>query len=82
MPTLRSENYRRRQSDLEGWQVGIVSYKLGSRFICEIDNIDPGARLARAEGATRENAEQQAMVTAQRRLARTRIHAIDRGDSA
>lgn len=82
MPTLRSEHYQRRQADLDGWQVGIVSYKLGSRFICEIDNIDPGARLARAEGATREAAEQAAMVTAQRRLARTRIHATDRGDSA
>jgi hypothetical protein len=77
MPSLRSEHYQRRQADVDGWQVGIVSYKLGSRFICEIDNIDPGARLARAEGATREAAEEAAMVTAQRRLARTRIHATD-----
>lgn len=77
MPSLRSEHYQRRQADLDGWQVGIVSYKLGSRFICEVDNLDPGARLARAEGDTREDAEQAAMATAQRRLARTRVHAVD-----
>jgi hypothetical protein len=77
MPSLRSEHYQRRQTDLAGWKVGVISYKLGGRFICEIDNIDPGARLARAEGATGEAAEEAAMVTAQRRLARTRVHAID-----
>jgi hypothetical protein len=82
MPSLRSEHYQRRQANVDGWRVGIVSYKLGGRFICEIDNIDPGAGLARAEGATREAAEQAAMVTAQRRLARTRVHVVDSGDAA
>jgi hypothetical protein len=82
MPGLRAELFQRRQADLAGWRVGIASYKVGHRFICEIDNVDPGARLARAEGATREAAEQAAMATAQRRLARTRVHALDRGDAA
>jgi hypothetical protein len=77
MPRLRSELYQRRQADLAGWEVGIVSYRIGERFICEIDNVDPGARLARSEGPTREEAEQQALTIAQRRLERTRVHAIE-----
>jgi hypothetical protein len=77
MARLRSELYQRRQTDLAGWQVGIASYKIGERFICEVDNVNPGARLARGEGLTREDAEQQALVVAQRRLERTRIYTVD-----
>jgi hypothetical protein len=74
---VRAEGYQRRRQELAGWPVGIVSYKLGERFVCEIDNVSPGARLARAEGATREDAEREAMTTAERRLARTRVHDVD-----
>jgi hypothetical protein len=77
MPQLRSELYQRRQADLAGWEIGISSYRIGDRFICEIDNVDPGARLAKGEGATREDAEQQALTIAKRRLERTRVHAIE-----
>ena len=41
---MRAEDYQRRRQELAGWPVGIVSYKLGDRFICEIDNVNPGAR--------------------------------------
>jgi hypothetical protein len=72
---MRAEDYQRRRQELAGWPVGIVSYKLGERFICEIDNVSPGARVARAEGSTREEAERAAIATAKRRLGRTRVHA-------
>jgi hypothetical protein len=74
---VRAEGYQRRRQELAGWPVGIVSYKLGERFVCEIDNVSPGARLARAEGASREDAERAAMTAAERRLARTRVHDVD-----
>ena len=74
---MRAEDYQRRRQELAGWPVGIVSYKLGDRFVCEIDNVDPGARVARAEGATREEAERAAIETAERRLGRTQVHAVD-----
>ena len=51
--------------------------RLGERFVCEIDNVSPGSRLARAEGATREEAEDAAIAAAERRLARTRVHDVD-----
>jgi hypothetical protein len=71
---MRAEDYQRRRQELAGWPVGIVSYRLGDRFICEIDNANPGARVARAEGNTREEAERAAIETAERRLGRTRVH--------
>lgn len=71
---MRAEEYQRRREELAGWPVGIVSYRLGDRFICEIDNVSPGARIARAEGGTRDEAEREAMATAERRLERTRVH--------
>jgi hypothetical protein len=74
---MRAEDYRRRRQELAGWPVAIVSYKLADRFICEIDNVNPGARVARAEGATREEAEAAAMATAERRLARTQVQAVE-----
>jgi hypothetical protein len=74
---MRAENYERRREELAGWPVAIVSYKLGERYICEIDNVNPGARVAHAEAATREDAERAAIEAAERRLGRTRIHAIE-----
>jgi hypothetical protein len=70
--TLHSEGYETRRQDIAGWPVNIVSYKIGDVFHCVIDNVDPGARVARGEGASRAQAEQQAIEAAQRRLERMR----------
>ncbi len=36
--------------------VRIITYKLGSRHHCHIENLDPRVPLARAEGSSREEA--------------------------
>ena len=74
---MRAEGYQRRRQELAGWPVVIVSYRLGERFVCEIESAGAGARLARAEGATREAVEREAMATGSEHLARTRIHQVD-----
>jgi hypothetical protein len=74
---MRTEDYQRRREELAGWPVGNVSYRLGDAWFCEIDNVSPGARIARAEGPTREAAEATAIAAASRRLARTRVHEVD-----
>ena len=74
--TLRPEDYVRRRDHLAGWEVSIVSYKLGDTYHCSVDNVSPGARVARGNGATREEAESQALEAAARRLARTRRHPV------
>ncbi len=64
-----------KQKQLAGWDVRIASYRLGDRFVCEVDNVDPAARLARADGATRIEAEVRALEKAAELLRRTRVHA-------
>ena len=71
---LRAEAYRRRRDRLEGWDIGIASYKLGGRYCCEVDHVSSGGRLARGEGATREEAEAEALNKAREMLARTRVY--------
>ena len=69
---MRAEDYSERNEVIAGWRIHIVSYRLGDRYCCTIDNVDPGARVASAEGATREDAEGQALEKARKYLAQTR----------
>ncbi|WP_292371729.1 hypothetical protein [Mesorhizobium sp.] len=71
---LRAEGYRRRRERLSGWDIGIASYKLGGRYRCEVETFSPGARLARGEGATRDEAEADALNKAREMLAKTRVY--------
>ena len=50
------------------------TYQVGEVFYCTINNVDPGARFARAEASTRDEAEKQALAKAERYLAQTRRH--------
>ena len=70
--TLKSEDYRETKQELDGWPVNIVSYRVGEKWYCTIDNVSPGARFARAEGTTREEAESTALEKATRYLKQTR----------
>ncbi len=66
------EEYVEQREAILDWEVGIVSYKLGERYYCKIDNVSPGAAIARGEGTTREQARAQALAQAKDRLSRTR----------
>ena len=69
---MKAEGYAKRRQPLGDWTIEIETYQLGEVFYCTINNVDPGARFARAEGATREEAEQKALAKAERYLAQTR----------
>ena len=69
---MKAEEYTERQEVIDGWKVHIVTYRIGDRFYCSIDNVDPGARFARAEGATREEVERVALEKAKKYLGQTR----------
>jgi hypothetical protein len=69
---MKAEEYQETSFELAGWPVRMVSYKLGEKYIAKIDNVSPGAQVARAEGATRDEAESKVTEDAQRRLQRTR----------
>jgi hypothetical protein len=72
MEHFKPELYERRRANFDGWEVCITSYKLRDRFVCKIDNVDPGATIARGHGATREEAEAGTLERAKLRLGLTR----------
>jgi hypothetical protein len=59
------EDLRIRKETLGRWPIRITSYQLGRQFICTVDNVDPGAVIARAQAADRQTAEKQALQIAQ-----------------
>jgi hypothetical protein len=71
---VKAEGYERRRQELGGWPIEIETYQVGDVFYCTINNVDPGARFARAEASTRDEAEKQALAKAERYLAQTRRH--------
>jgi len=70
---VRAEGRQERVESVGEWRMRVVSYRLGDTWTCVIDNVDPGAVIARAHGASREAAEAEAEATATRRLERTRV---------
>jgi len=71
---LKAEEHKREEVVLGGWPAGITTYRIENTWICKIDNVSPGATVARARGVTREEAVEAAVAAATRRLAATRIH--------
>ncbi|MGH9347144.1 MAG: hypothetical protein ACRD26_07740 [Vicinamibacterales bacterium] len=69
---MKTEEFQERRDELGGWAINVVSYRIGGRYYCTIDNVDPGARVARAEGGTRGEAETAAIEKATRYLQQTR----------
>ena len=61
----KPQDYSERKAVLAGWPVQIVSYKLGDVYHTTIDNTDPGAWVVKAQGATKIEAETQALKEAQ-----------------
>ncbi len=73
---MKPQDYVERKIEIEGWPVNLTSYQLGDLFYCKIDNVSPGAWLARTTAPTREEAEQKALERAKQLLARTRRQAV------
>jgi hypothetical protein len=73
---MKAEGYRERRVDIDGWEVNLTSYKIGDTYHCHADNVSPGARIARAHGASSEEAEQRAIERSREHLSKTRVRAI------
>jgi hypothetical protein len=65
---LKAEQHHIEKREIAGVKVSVQSYKIGDRFHCHVSNDDPGATIARAEGATIEQALQLAMQKVRQRL--------------
>jgi hypothetical protein len=72
MQTTETQNFQERQLEVNGWQVRLTSYRVGDKYVCQADNVSPGACLARFSAATLEEAESQALSKAKHLLGKTR----------
>ena len=61
----KPEEYSERKTELAGWPIAIVTFRLGSVYHTTIDNTDPGAWVVKAEGATKQEAESKALKDAE-----------------
>ena len=68
--------FQREVTSIAGWPARITTYRVGARWVCVIDNVDPGAAVSRGRGDTREAAVSQAHESASRRFAATRRQSV------
>ena len=62
-----------RQLQLEGVEVAVTSYRIGERYSCTVDNIDPGAVIGRGSGPDRQTAEEAAINQASMKILKVPI---------
>ncbi len=68
-----TNEYQERRESRPPFEIRISSYRSGDKFFCKVDNVSPGACVARGEGATREEAEAAAIAEADKALKATRV---------
>ena len=73
MTAQKPAEYKERKEKVPPFQIHVISYRLGERWHCVVDNVDPGAVVARSQGATREEAEREAVGKAREFVAKTRV---------
>ena len=65
-------DHQERLLELEGWKARLISYRIGDIFHAKVDNVDPGANVARASGSDRDQVEAHVIQVAQERFQATR----------
>jgi hypothetical protein len=68
MSVEKAEGLQVREEPVPPFRMKITSYKIGDAYHCVVDNVDPGAIIARSEGSTRTEAEGKAVTRARERL--------------
>lgn len=66
----KAEEYSERKTELSGWAVNIVTYRLGPTYYTTVENNDPGAWVVKAEGLSKVEAETKALKDAETLLAK------------
>jgi len=69
---VKAEEFMRRQQQLSGWPIIAETYRAGDTFYCTVSSEDAGARFARGQGPSRDEAERIALEKAERWLGQTR----------
>lgn len=69
---MKVEHYSVRTSELAGWPVRIVTYRIGDVWHAKADNVSPGATIATARADDLSKAVAAVTEKARTRLAATR----------
>jgi hypothetical protein len=70
---MSDDSFQERTEEVGRWKMHIRSYQVDGKFVCTVDNVDPGANVSRATAATREEAEAEAVGKARERIASTKV---------
>ena len=81
LPTI-VKDYDRKTAIIDDHSVTITSYALGERYVCGIDNVEPGAAICRATGITREIAMAKALQQAVAHLREHRYQPVPKAVSS
>jgi hypothetical protein len=65
---MKAQDYHTESREVAGVAIKVTTYRIGDPYHCHVANADPGATIARAEAATREEAERAAVAKATERL--------------
>ena len=63
-----AQDYQVAERRINDVAVKITSYRLGDAYYCQVTNAEPGATIARAEGASRRQAMDAAISKAVKQL--------------
>ncbi|MBC8065050.1 MAG: hypothetical protein H7Y17_09490 [Chlorobia bacterium] len=68
--TLISE-YQEKTVKMAVWSLQIITYRLSTKYVCIVNNVDPGATICRESASTREAAQRRALERANQYLSGT-----------
>lgn len=73
---MEPQQFQELRTEIDGWPVKLTKYRIGENYVCQADNVSPGATLARVSAPTPEEAESQAIAKARHMLSRTQRREI------
>ncbi len=65
---MKADDFQAVVQEMEGMRIRVTSYKIGPQYFCHVDNIDPGATIARAQAESQADAVAVALAKARERL--------------
>jgi hypothetical protein len=63
-----AQNYYTEVLQIKGYTVNVTTYQIGDLYYCHVDNRDPGATIARAQGNDPDDVKRFALEKAASRL--------------
>jgi len=70
-PTTLIEEYEVKTIKILTWSLQVITYKLDTKYVCIVNNTDPGATICRMTDTTRQGVQRKALEHANSHLSST-----------